>query len=67
MEEETKEENIPEWRGGEVEELRMGKQLTAAQLDSAPGRTSTCDETQCQAYRSQTYQARSLPTSTCLP
>ena len=57
MEEEAEEEDIPEWRGGEVGESRMGKQLTVAQLEqlqgllhefrdvmnSAPGRTTMAE------------------------
>ena len=37
MEEEAEEEDIPEWRGGEVGESRMGKQLTVAQLEQLQG------------------------------
>eukprot|EP00731_Ephydatia_muelleri_P009112 Em0004g1450a len=57
MEEEVEEEDNPEWRGGEVGESRMGKQLTVAQLqqlqgllhefqdvmNSAPGRTTMAE------------------------
>ena len=80
MEKEAEEEDIPEWRGGEVGESRMGKQLTAAQLEqlqgllhkfsdvmiSIPGRT-TMAEHNIRPTDSKPVRLTTLQTSTCLP